>query len=395
MQVLRPKDRGHMAKLRLAWLLILLLAVPCPAGAAEPTPPAVHHAVVAGLFYPADRKVLSDKIDEYLRLAARDGASPSSPVFGLMAPHAGYEYSGRIAAKAYNVVRNRPYRTVVLLGPTHYLPFEGAAIYPSGAWETPLGKVGIDEATAKVIMRECPWARYLPAAFEREHSLEVQVPFLQKSLETFRIVPLVLGRMTEGMYSSLTEALCGLLRREGGRLLIVASSDMSHFHPYEEASRMDRATLQLIEGGQVKDLGRNIERGDSELCGAQAVMTLMRVAERLGATPVLRGYANSGDVIADRSRVVGYGAVIFTLPPESSLTGQERKTLLSIARRALEASTSGKAFPAVHPESKRLQEKRGVFVTLRKGEMLPMPSPRWPSLPAAVTRAFPRSRLSS
>jgi len=326
--------------------------------------------VVAGAFYPADRRVLSEKIDDYLRLAARDGSNPPEPVFGLIAPHAGYDYSGKVAAKAYNAVRNRPYRTVVLLGPTHYLPFEGAAIYPSGTWETPLGRVNIDEAAARAVMRACPWARYVPAAFEREHSLEVQVPFLQKTLDHFRIIPLIMGSMTEGMYSSLTEALLGLVRSEGGRLLIVASSDMSHFHPYEDASRMDRATLRLIEAGDVLGLGRNIERGSSELCGAQAVMALMMVAERLNATPMLRGYENSGDVTADRSRVVGYGAVAFVLPLESSLTAQERKTLLLIARRALEASAAGRALPVMHPESKRLQEKRAVFVTLRKGETL-------------------------
>ena len=358
-----------MGKLTTLCAALLLLAA-LPASGGETTPPSLYRPVVAGLFYPADKKALDEKVEAFLSTAKTDTRPLSSHIFGIIAPHAGYEYSGKMAGVAYSQIRNRPYRTVILLGPSHYVAFQGVAIYPAGEWETPLGKVAVDEKTAAAIMKECNFVRFFPPAFEREHSVEVQVPFLQKSLSQFKIVPLVMGRMGAGEYTTLVESLSRIVRKSREAVLIVASSDMSHYHAYDDASRMDRATLRLIETMDVKRLAKNIDNGASELCGAQAVITLMQVAEKVNGTPAVLGYMNSGDVTQDRKRVVGYGAVAFSLVDESSLTKGDRKVLLNLARRTLEAHVTGKGPPQFSSENKRLMEKRGVFVTLQKGGAL-------------------------
>ncbi len=355
-----------MVLLRRIFIVALILAMPCWSGA-DGGAPALHHPKVSGLFYPAEKNALSERINAFLKAA---GKADTSPVVGLIVPHAGYDYSGKTAALAYSTIRNRPYRTVIILGPSHYAAFEGVAIYPSGAWETPLGRVAVDDKAARAIAERCPFARYLPAAFDREHSLEVQLPFLQNVLSGFEIVPVVMGRMGEAELSTLGAALAELVRTEGQRMLIVASSDMSHYHTYQEAARMDGATLASIVGMGVEGLTTDLERGVLELCGAGPVITLMMVARRCGWTPVVLGYANSGDVTGDKKRVVGYGSVAFTAPALGSLTVQEKKDLLALARKTLEAHVMGRALTASRAGSGRLAEKRGVFVTLQKGGAL-------------------------
>jgi len=376
MQILRSAHKGYMVCLRLACALCLIFAF-SPTGWTQTKPPAVSEPpavlkpVVAGLFYPADKRILEQKINGYLKEAAGKVQKGSASPFGLISPHAGYDYSGRVAAVAYRQIQGKPYRTVFLLAATHYVPFQGVSIYPSGAYETPLGKIPVDDETSAVIMQRCGFARFYSPAFEREHSLEVQLPFLQKTLESFKVVPMVMGRVGESEYRLLAETLTTFVQKNPGRSLIIASSDMSHFHPYQEASAMDRATLGQIESADLKNLTRNIERGTCELCGVQPVLTLMKVAENLAGKIRVLDYANSGDVTGDKSRVVGYGAVAFYPPDErASLGEKEQKALLQVARRTLEAHVTGRPVPRPHAGSEKLLQKRGLFVTLEKrGEL--------------------------
>jgi AmmeMemoRadiSam system protein B/AmmeMemoRadiSam system protein A len=359
-----------MVSLRVLCAIVLVFVYVTGAWS-ESKPPSVLKPVVAGYFYPSDKRVLEQKVDSYLKEADSKLQKNSTTLFGLISPHAGYDYSGRVAATAYRQVVGKTYKTVFILGSSHSVPFQGVSIYPTGAWETPLGKVAVDEQAAAAVMERCSFARFHAPAFEREHSLEVQLPFLQRTLENFKVVPMVMGRLAGADYRMLAEVLTGYVQKTSGRTLIVASTDMSHFHPYHEASAMDQAALKQIEAMDLKSLRKSVERGTCELCGAQAVITIMKVAENVDARIKILDYANSGDVTGDKSRVVGYGAVGFYLPDQDHvLSEKEQKTLLQIARRTLEGHVGGKGIPRTDTVSEKLMEKRGVFVTLQKNGML-------------------------
>jgi len=350
---------------------IICIVFLCTAGFAEDVLVKVRKPAFAGSFYPGEGPALARTIDGYMKEAGSKKDRASAPVFGIIAPHAGYQYSGRVAAYAYNQVKGKPYTTVILMGPTHRVPLSGAAIYPAGLWETPLGRVQVDHDIAKKLAGRCTFMKNYPLAFEREHSLEVQVPFLQQALKDFKIVPIVMGMMEGPDYRALADALCELLKQHAGKILIVASSDMSHFHNYREASRMDRLALKLIGDLDTEALAAGLAKNDYELCGSQAVLTLMMVAKKAGGEAKVLHYANSGDVIEDKNRVVGYGAVAFSLRETGAgLNKREQKALLACARKTLEEAVAlGRTAPAEAKE-KALLEKRGVFVTLTKNGRL-------------------------
>lgn len=370
MQILRDSDKGFMVHIRFLCAFILVF-VCVPHAWSQAKPPSLQKAVVAGAFYPSDKKQLEQRIDVLLKEAEGKVQKNSQAPLGLVVPHAGYDYSGRVAAVAYRQIAGKPYKTVFILGPSHYAPYQGVSIYPYGAWETPLGRVPIDEQSAASLMEQCSFVRYLAPAFEREHSVEVQLPFLQKVLENFKIVPLVIGKMSGPELRSLADYLATRIEQNPGRVLVIASSDLSHYHPYHEANAMDRTTLKLIEAVDLRTLRKSMESGTSELCGSQAVTTLMRVAENTGARARLLEYANSGDVSGDRVRVVGYGVVgFYPAEPNIALSEKEQKILLQIARRTLEGQAMGNGIPRIDVVAEKLMEKRGVFVTLQKKAML-------------------------
>ncbi len=335
------------------------------AGSSDPD---VRKPVFAGSFYPSDPSVLAGTIDRLIDETAGKTPRLQGPVVGIMVPHAGYQYSAATAAHAYNAAKGRPYSTIIILGGSHRIPFRGVAVYPGGFWESPLGRVPVNETVAKGILKSCAgFARTYPAAFQMEHSLEVQLPFLQKTHKDFSIVPIVMGRMDAKDYEDLAGALTEILKKKAGRALIVASSDMSHFHTYDVASRMDKETLEQIRSLDAAKVRTGAERETHELCGHQAVVTLMMVAKSLGGEATVLSYANSGDVTSDRARVVGYGAVAFTAPlsDEEALSPFDQARLLAIARKTLDATVAKGPPPRIEPAEGRLAEKKGVFVTLK------------------------------
>ena len=250
-------------------------------------------AAVAGMFYPADTAVLERTVSELLAAvpASSDGAK------AIIAPHAGYQYSGLTAACAYRLLEGRRemIRRVVLLGPAHRVYLQGMALPSADAFTTPLGDVSVDVDAVKQVLG-LPGTQVSDEAHAHEHSLEVHLPFLQTVLEDFQIVPIVVGICPAHEVESVLGALWG-----GDETLIVVSSDLSHFHSYESAREIDATTTARIEAREATLHG-------DDACGAYAVNGLLLAATSHGLKVRTLDTRNSGDTAGDKSRVVGYGA---------------------------------------------------------------------------------------
>lgn len=271
---------------------------------------AVRLAAVAGTWYPATAPELTDQVHKYIEQAdaPQDVAlTASADVVALISPHAGLMYSGPVAAFAYRLLTAREYSSIVLVGPSHYVGFDGVSIWPSGAFQTPLGSLSIDEGLAHAIRHACPLVADDVAAHRREHSLEMQLPFLATVAASTPIVPIVMGFQTRETAFALGDAIA---RAVGdGRVLIVASSDLSHFYDARTAAMLDREVIDRVNALNDEGLMALLEARADHACGGGPMVSVMRAARQLGATraSVLR-YADSGDVSGDKSSVVGYMA---------------------------------------------------------------------------------------
>ncbi|MCR4348175.1 MAG: AmmeMemoRadiSam system protein B [Sulfuricaulis sp.] len=257
----------------------------------------VRNPAVAGLFYPADPRELHALVTGYLAAGSASGAVPKA----IIAPHAGYIYSGPIAASAY--ARLQPARgritRVVLLGPAHRVGFQGLALSAADCFQTPLGRVTVDQEAVKKISR-LPQVHIIDAAHAQEHSLEVHLPFLQEVLGEFSLVPLVVGDAGPVEVAEVLDLLWG-----GPETLIVISSDLSHYHDYNTAQQLDRATSQAIEQLRPEDIQYD------HACGRNPVNGLLHVARRRGLKATTIDLRNSGDTAGSKDQVVGYGAYVF------------------------------------------------------------------------------------
>jgi AmmeMemoRadiSam system protein B len=259
---------------------------------------ALRPPAVAGVFYPADAGELAEAVNGYLDAVA-DGP-PGPPPKALIAPHAGYVYSGPVAASAYRRVRPlaKRIRRVVLLGPSHRVPLYGLAASSAEGFATPLGTVPLDRPALERIGR-LPQVQVRDTAHAQEHSLEVQIPFLQCVLSEFTLVPLVAGDATPEDVAEVLEALWG-----GVETLVVVSSDLSHYHPYAQARELDAATSRAIEELRADEIGFEAACGRVPVCG------LLVAAERRGLRVETLDVRNSGDTAGPRDEVVGYGAYV-------------------------------------------------------------------------------------
>ncbi|HVE51042.1 MAG TPA: AmmeMemoRadiSam system protein B [Casimicrobiaceae bacterium] len=312
----------------------------------------VRPPAVAGLFYPASTTALEASIEDALALAR--GVSLPRPK-ALIVPHAGYVYSGPIAAQAYAMLREHAesISRVILLGPCHRAPVRGLALPDVDAFETPLGRVPLD-ADAIASIADLPQVVRFAAAHAHEHSLEVQLPFLQRVLADFRLVPLAVGDATAEEVAAVIERLWG-----GPETLIVISSDLSHYLAYDVAQAIDGATARDI-------VGLNARLDHEQACGATPLSGLLTVAKRRGLVATLLDLRNSGDTAGDKSRVVGYGAFALHEPDASLHAFDDTRgdVLLGVARSAIEETLGGNAPVPQSPEW--LREPRATFVTLRK-----------------------------
>ena len=268
----------------------------------------VRKAVISGTWYPGDPKVLKEEINDFY--AQAPDAKISGRIYGLIVPHAGYIYSGQIAAFAYKTISQETFDDVIVIGPSHRAFFRGVSIYDRGGYETPLGVVPVDINLAKDIMAQSDITFYMPEAHSQEHSLEIQLPFLQVALGQFRFVPLVMGEQDRGTSEDLARSIVKAVK--GRSVLIVGSSDLSHFHSYEKAVKLDSMVLKRIENMDGRGLLEDLERNLSEACGGGPAAVTMMISEQLGANKSkLLKYANSGDVTGDRGSVVGYASAVF------------------------------------------------------------------------------------
>lgn len=352
----------------------LLIASNCLAKIKEP--------VVSGLFYPNNPKILSFQIDSYLERA--EIPKIQGDIIALISPHAGYEYSGSIAAYGYKSLIGRTYKTIIILGPSHFAYLKGASVYEKGYFRTPLGDVEIDsELTKKIISKEKN-IEFLPHAYFKEHSIEVQIPFLQRVLSDFKIVPiLMMGEAEYSVCQALAEKIFEAIK-DRNDILIIASTDLAHLYDYEETKRVDQNTISLIERLQPQELFEATLKDQAQLCGAGPVITAMLLAKKLGSDGVeVLKYANSGDITGRKGKgvyCVGYlSAVIYKSPPfteeqikkgEEMLNPEQKKRLLQIARETIEAYVREKRVPDFIETDPELLKEKGAFVTIHKfGEL--------------------------
>lgn len=332
-----------------------MVVFPCACSAVVKEP------AVSGSFYPADSKKLAADVDGYLSQPGDSG--DEGRLLALVSPHAGYIYSGRVAGHSYAKLKGKNIRKVILLGPTHYAAVNGAVIYPGSGLKTPLGVVRVDETLARSLADDRAGVKLAAEPFEREHSLEVQLPFLQRSLKDFSVVPILIGRMTQESYRHLGDKIATILKNDEAALIVI-STDLSHYHDSATASGMDRKVLDAIERLSAGDLERLLSSGKGEACGGGPVLYGMAAARGAGATEAkLYKYADSGDVSGDRKTVVGYGALGFY---KKELSVSSRAEILKLAAAALQAQVTGKPLPDWNGADRRLKADGAAFVTLKE-----------------------------
>jgi AmmeMemoRadiSam system protein B/AmmeMemoRadiSam system protein A len=344
----------------------------------------VRPPAVAGTFYPADPSRLSKQINDFLAQAPK--TEVKGEIVALISPHAGYVYSGGVAAYAYKLLEGLKYDVVVVVAPSHYAPFHGASVYSTGGYQLPTGIIPIHEQLAKQIINQHDAIDFVPKAHAREHSLEVQLPFLQQVLGDFKLVPIVMGSQDMGTCQILAQAIASSVK--GYRALIVASSDLSHFYQYDKAVQLDRIVQEKVNNFDPEGLSRDLGQRICEACGGGPIVTVLMAARLLGAdkAQVLK-YANSGDVTGEKDRVVGYMAAVAyksqaagkgeiesegneKVGVDMGLTDEEKKKLHHIASETIEKTCQGDVPPHFTSLTSRLKEKRGAFVTLKKNGRL-------------------------
>jgi len=264
---------------------------------------------VAGMFYPAHPEELRRTIDQLLAEASLKKI-PGGLV-ALISPHAGYKYSGLTAAHAYKLLSGRSYDTVVIVSPSHREIFDGVSVYSGGAYQTPLGNLRVDDSLREELVNDDPVITASLAGHRQEHAIEVQLPFLQRVLGSFMILPVVIGEQKRDACYHLGERLARAVR--GRNVLLVASTDLSHFYPSVTAEKLDRVIIDDIAKLDHDTMMNDLETDRGEACGGGPTVAVMLAAKKLGANHAsILHHSNSGDVTGDMSEVVGYLSAALT-----------------------------------------------------------------------------------
>jgi AmmeMemoRadiSam system protein B len=267
-------------------------------------------AAVAGQWYPGTATELAAAVDGHLASADLCGVQVHGDLVALIAPHAGLKYSGPVAAHAYRLLRDRLFDVAVLVGPSHFVGFDGVALYPSGGFDTPVGVMSIDAGCARAIAAVSPVVHEHPGTHVREHSLEMQLPFLARLAPAIPIVPLLMGYQTAETAAALGAALAIALH--GRKALLIASTDLSHYHDAKTASALDRIVIDCVARFDADGLQTALAATPEHACGGGPMVAVMRAAHAAGARDArILNYADSGDVSGDKSSVVGYLAAAF------------------------------------------------------------------------------------
>ena len=350
----------------------------------------IREPAVAGRFYPID----AQKLKNAVMLFMGEAAAPvhHKPV-ALVAPHAGYVFSGQIAADAFRQAADHRYDIVVLLGAPHTVPVDGVSIYSGTGYRTPLGVAKIDQQTSKALIDADPRFTFNPAAHRKEHSIEVLIPFVQVLFPNAKIVTALIGTHDRKLVSKFGRTLATAVKTK--KALIVASTDLSHYPRYDDAVRVDARTLEAfrsmrpaaIEATLQENRSKQIRNLATSACGETAVWAVVVAAKQLGADCArIVSYANSGDsAVGSHDRVVGYGAMSLSRDPEcrtvpkqssqseqqtSDLTAEQKRRLLELARKTIEHALHTDIVPFPRSDDKRLTQPRGAFVTLKKNGRL-------------------------
>jgi hypothetical protein len=382
-------SRIYPRSLALGLVLAVAIGSACRAPAADAAAPAikVRQPAVAGLFYPKNKAELSRAIEAYL--AAAKDEPLGGELKALVCPHAGYAFSGPVAAYGYRLLVGREFETVVVLAPSHYAALRAASVSDADVFRTPLGDVPISEK-ARTLAKYSPFALETKAFVQRpewwqqsscpapepgddtadtwEHSDEVQVPFLQKTLKNFKLLPVVFGSV------DTAKAATALMQILDDRTLIIASSDLSHYDTYANAQKRDHRTVEAICALEPEQIAPD------DACGAIPIQTLIYVAKQKGWKTRLLNYRNSGDTSGDKAHGgVGYAAIAFYAPssataenvasaPGAAYSADERRFLLELARKTVREVVVTGRLPAVDtaPLASKFTTKKGCFVTLTK-----------------------------
>jgi AmmeMemoRadiSam system protein B/AmmeMemoRadiSam system protein A len=343
--------------------------------------------VVAGQFYPDNPKQLKTQLESFFSKAKK--RQSAGHLRAIIAPHAGYVFSGRVAASAYNQIpREAEYENIFIIAPSHRVSFEGASIYKAGNYETPLGQVKVNRSLVKSLIEEHNFFQFKKSAHEQEHSLEVQLPFLQYHLKKeFQIVPVVTGTHSPEVCEKIASALKPYFNRKN---LFVVSSDFSHYPEYQDAKTVDEKTAEAIVSNSPRKFlqaihankQKNIPNLATSTCGWPGILSLLHLTSQLEDCEIEKThYMNSGDVAKRKDRVVGYWAISFFENTNKSkktdnmgfqLNKEEKNTLLTIARNALEHYIKKGEVPEIDQSeiTETLKEQTGAFVTLaKKGDL--------------------------
>jgi hypothetical protein len=352
-------DRKNMRNIALIIFLSLCLCV------SSVWSQGIRKAVWAGQFYEKKAEILSQQIDLFLE-NAKKMPSPGKEILALISPHAGYVYSGQTAAHAYRLIQGKDYESVIIIGPSHRYRLKGCSIYPKGGYETPLGTAEIDESLAAEISKASGF-KYIPNAHQMEHSVEVQIPFIQKILPQAKIVPIVMGYPTRKTITTLAKALAEVL--PGKKVMIIASTDMSHFFPKKKANDMDSKTISLIQSFETSTLIKRLEKGENIMCGGGPVVSSLLYARERGEAKVEILHYTDSSQLGGESQVVGYlAAALYTKIPNPifSLSPEEKTELLRLARSAINQFIREKKIINYNTENLNFLAKKGAFVTLKK-----------------------------
>ncbi|MCX7981397.1 MAG: AmmeMemoRadiSam system protein B [Syntrophales bacterium] len=361
------------------WMVVAMILFSWGSGCSQPLD---RQPAVAGQFYPADPGELKNQLKSLFARAVPPKGEKN--VLAVIVPHAGYVFSGEVAASGFNQIDpDKSYENIFLIGSSHQVAFDGAAVYTRGDFKMPLGKVRVNTELGKELVKKHSIFTDRVDAHQYEHSLEVELPFLQYRLKKdLQIVPIVIGTHSPQKCAQIAEALKPYFNEKN---LFIVSTDLSHYPSYEDAKVVDQLTLRAITTNEPETLLRTLEENErkkiprlaTSLCGWTSVLTLMYITSGdPSITYTLVDYKNSGDSIyGDRIRVVGYGAVVVSRrenPKRFSLSDKEKKDLLSLARKTIKEYVERRKLPAIEPAilSENLKTPCGAFVTLHRGGAL-------------------------
>jgi|ERR1041385_4216671 AmmeMemoRadiSam system protein B len=264
---------------------------------------------VAGMFYPVNRNVLEPEIEQLLDQASVDPMKET--IVALISPHAGYQYSGPTAANGFKLLKDKKFDSVVIVSPSHREYFDGISVYDGSAYRTPLGTLSIDESLRQELLNNETLIQESALGHGQEHGVEVQLPFIQKTLGEIKILPIVMGDQRREYCFHLGDKLADVLK--GKNALLIASTDLSHYYPYDIAMGLDNIIIDDIERFNYEQMMTDLESERAEACGGGPTVAVLVAARKLGANQVrILHHCNSGDITGDHSGVVGYlSAVVF------------------------------------------------------------------------------------